>query len=99
MSDGEDFKGGWNDGKSPEMGEEWQFIAKPLEYVKQTNGLLDEKAKGTQRSENTVQKYNKSLSADRKAKVDKATLPENGFMSWSVYEEEVKAKSIQSKKQ
>ena len=38
-----------------------------------------------------------SLSAERKAEVDEATLPENGVMSWSVYEEEVEAKSIKSK--
>ena len=82
----------------PGNGQEWQVISNPREHVEQTNGLLDEKIKGTQRTENTVQKLNKSLSAERKAEVDEATLPENGFMSWSVYEEEVKAKSIQSKK-
>jgi hypothetical protein len=32
----------------------------------------------------------------RKADVDEATLPENGIMSWSVYEEEVEARSIRS---
>ncbi len=93
MSKGEEFKGAWNKGKSPEMGEEWQFIANPLEHVEETNGLLDEKVKGTQRTEDTVQKTNKSLSAERKAIVDEATLPENGVMSWSVYEEEAEAKS------
>lgn len=93
MSKGEDFKGPWNEGKSPELGEDWQFIANPLEHVEETNGLLDEKAKGTQRTDNTVQKLNKSLSAERKAEVDEATLPENGVMSWSVYEEEVESKS------
>lgn len=93
MSKGEDFKGPWNEGKSPEMGEEWQFIDNPLERVQETNGLLDEKAKGTERTEKSVQKDNKSLSAERKEKVDEATLPENGVMSWSVYEEQVEAKS------
>ena len=56
LSNGEEFKGAWNKGKSPEMGEEWQYIANPFEHVDQTNGLIDEKAKGTQRTENTVQK-------------------------------------------
>ena len=87
MSNGKDFKGAWNEGKSPELGEEWQFIANPVEHVEQTNGLLDEKAKGTDRTENSVQKNNKSVSAERKAEVDEATAPENGVMSWSVYEE------------
>ncbi|MCA1801675.1 MAG: manganese catalase family protein [Rhodothermaceae bacterium] len=98
MSKGDDFKGGWNKGKSPEMGEEWQFIENPIEHVQQTNGLLDEKADGTDRTENSVQKDNKSLSSERKAEVDEATLPENGIMSWSVYEDEIEAKSNKSKK-
>ena len=98
MSKGGESKGPWNEGKSPEMGEEWQYIDKPIEHVRQTNGLENEKAKGTQRTEKSVQKDNKSLSAERKAKVDKATLPENGVMSWSVYEDGVKAQSMKDKK-
>jgi len=98
MSNGEDVRGPWNEGKSPELGEEWQYIDNLLEQVQQTNGLLDEKVKRTQRSEKSVQKDNKSLSAGRKTEVDEATLPENGIMSWSVYEEEVEAKSKQSNK-
>ncbi|MCA1758192.1 MAG: manganese catalase family protein [Bacteroidales bacterium] len=82
MSKGEDFKGAWNEGKSPELSEEWQFIDNPIEHVQKTDGLLDEKAEGTKRTENSVQKNNKSVSAERKAKVDEATLPENGDMSW-----------------
>ena len=97
MSKGEDFRGGWNEGKSPEMGEEWQYVENPLEHVEQTNGLLNDKSKGTQRTEKSVQQANKALSAERKATVDEATLPENGVMSWSVYEEGEEAKSIMSK--
>ena len=98
MSKGEDFKGPWNEGKSPEMQEEWQNINNPLERVQETNGLLDEKAKGTNRTEESVQKDNKALSAERKAEVDKATLPENGVMSWTVYEESVEAKKKKNSK-
>lgn len=97
MSNGKDFKGPWNEGKSPEMKEEWQVIGHPLEHVQETNGLLDEKAKGTQRTEQSVQKDNKSLSAERKAEVDKATLPKNGVMSWSVYEDGLEANSNKNK--
>jgi Mn-containing catalase len=97
MSNGEDHKGPWNTGKSPEMGEEWQFIADPVEHVKQTEGLLDEKSKGTTRTEQSVQKENKSLSTQRKSEIDKANKPENGYMSWSVYEEELEAKTIMGK--
>ncbi len=91
MSKGEDFEGGWNEGKSPLLGEEWQVIEDPLQHVLNTNGLLEEVAKGTERTDNTVQKHNKALSAERKARVDKTTLPENGVMSWSIYEDRLEA--------
>jgi len=91
MSKGEDFKGPWNEGKSPLLGEEWQPINDPLQHVRDTNGLLDEQSKGTQRTERSVQAANKKLSAERKAVVDKATAPKNGIMSWSVYEDGLKA--------
>ncbi len=94
LSKGEDFEGTWNEGKSPEMGEAWQYIDNPHEYVVETNGLLDEKASGTHRTEKSVQKANKALSAERKAEVDEATHPLNGVMSWSVYEEETEAEAI-----
>lgn len=88
MSKGEDFKGAWNDGKSPELKETWQVIENPLEHVRATNGLLNEKAQGTDRTEESVQNANKALSAERKAEVDDATLPKDSIMSWSVYEDE-----------
>jgi Mn-containing catalase len=87
MSKGEDFKGPWNEGKSPLMDEEWQTIEDPLQHVRDTNGLLDEKAKGTGRTVKSVQSANKELSADRKQTVDNATAPKNGIMSWSVYQD------------
>lgn len=95
MSKGEDFTGPWNEGKSKELGEEWQLIDNPHKHVLDTNGLLNEKAKGTNRTEQSVQKDNKALSAERKAEVDKATIPSSsGIMSWSVYEDGQKAKEM-----
>ena len=93
MSNGQEFKGSWNEGLSPELGEEWQIISNPVEHVRQTNGLLNEIAEGTDRTEESVKTDNELLSAERKAEVDEATLPENGVMSWSVYGGEVEAKS------
>lgn len=93
MSKGEDFKGPWNEGASPNLGENWEFIENPLEHVRETNGLLDEKVSGTERTEKSVQKDNKTLSAERKAEVDEATQPENGILSWSVYEDSINNKN------
>ena len=88
MSNGKDYIGAWNEGISPELGEEWQMIAHPIEHVQQTNGLLEEIAEGTDRTEESVQEHNMSLSALCKGEIDDATLPENGVISWSVYDEE-----------
>src|SRR5690606_17693425 len=100
MSNGEDFKGPWNEGKSPEMKEDWQVIDKPQDHVQDTNGLLDEETKGTQRAEKSVQKDNKALSKERKAEIDKATKPNNGILSWSdyVYSAEAKMNKDKQKK-
>lgn len=104
MSQGEDFVGSWNEGKSPELGEEWQVIEEPLQHINETNGLLDEVSKGTERTEKSVQAANKELSAERKAAIDEANIPSNGVMSWSVYKEQVEkelqssADSVKSKK-
>lgn len=93
MSKGEDFKGPWNEGKSPLLGEEWQTIEDPIQHVRDTNGLLEEKSSGTDRTDKSVQTANKKLSAERKEEVDKVTAPKNGIMSWSVYEDSQKAKN------
>lgn len=97
MSQGEDFSGPWNEGKSPEMGEEWQYIEDPYQHVLETNGLLEDTAVGTERTEKSVQRNNKALSAERKREVDEATLPSHGEISWSTYgfaeEEEVEETS------
>lgn len=93
MSKGEDYKGPWNNGKCPELVEEWQVIEDPLQHVIDTKGLLDEKAKGTDRTENSVQKDNKELSAERKAEIDAATAPQNGIMQWSEYNKSNNKKS------
>jgi Mn-containing catalase len=97
MSKGEDFSGPWNKGKSPELGEEWQYIDDPYQHVLETNGLLDEKAEGTARNERSVRADNKALSAKRKAEVDKATLPSNGEISWSTYSKGTEAKETEHK--
>jgi len=89
MSKGDDFKGPWNIGKSPEMGEEWQFIEDPYQHVLDTNGLLDEQAKGTHRTEKSVQAENKALSIKRKGEIDSATLPVNGEIGWSTYDDKI----------
>lgn len=82
MSRGEDFKGPWNEGKSPEFGEEWKYIEDPIEHVRMTNGLLKEKTEGSDRTEKSVQKSNQMLSAERKTEIEESMGTKNGEMSW-----------------
>lgn len=89
MSKGADAKGEWNQGKSPELNEEWQIIDNPMQHVHETKGLLKETSQGTERTDKSVQTENKKLSTKRKAEVDNANEPINGVMSWTVYEEEM----------
>lgn len=98
FSNGQEFKGPWNEGTSPELGEEWQYIQNPIEHVNETNGLLDEPIKGSNRNDASVQENNKTVSAKRKTEVDKATATLNGVMSWSVYEEELALETNVTKK-
>jgi Mn-containing catalase len=85
LSNGEEHKGPWNEGTSPELNEEWKYIQHPLEYVKGTDGLLEDDIEGSGRSEETVQAYNKKLSADRVAEMKAAEASPNGVMQWSQY--------------
>jgi len=92
MSKGEEFSGPWNTGKTPAMGEEWQFVDDPHQHVLETDGLLTEQREGTNRTDETVQAHNKALSKERKGRIDEATLPPNGEeISWSTYHQKTKA--------
>ncbi len=70
----------------------------PLYVYDLCNIIIDHRPwNGTHRTVESVQKDNMALSADRKAKVNEATLPENRVMSWSVIEDEIEAISIKNK--
>ena len=87
LSNGEEIRGPWNEGQSPEFLEEWKYIDDPIQHVHDTMGLLDEVAEGTDRTEKSIQKLNKSLSAVRKSEVDEANVPVDDVLSWSTYKE------------
>lgn len=94
MSKGEDFKGGWNEGKSPLMQEEWEIIEDPIQHIRDTNGLLNEEAVGTKRTDKTVQQDNKKLSKERKTLIDRSNLPVDGILSWVDYNKETEVVPI-----
>jgi Mn-containing catalase len=93
MSSGQDARGPWNEGDSSQLGEKWQYIEDPLQHVTSTNGLLDVKPEGTDRTEKTVKKANEALSKERSTEVKSATPMAD--IQWSTYSD---SKSDQSTK-
>ncbi|HEY5371644.1 MAG TPA: manganese catalase family protein [Hanamia sp.] len=73
MSNGSDARGPWNQGESTQFKETWQYIEDPIKHVMETNALLDQKAKGTNRTEEEVEKKNKKLGESKKKEVDSAS--------------------------
>ncbi|HEY4065137.1 MAG TPA: manganese catalase family protein [Puia sp.] len=86
MSSGNNFTGPWNEGKTTQLGETIQYIEDPIDYVMQTNGLLQHEAKGTDRTEAAVQKINRQMSELKSSEVKGATPP--GVQQWNTDLEE-----------
>lgn len=81
MSQGEDARGPWNEGKSIKLEEEWQFIDNPLENVEETNGLLEAEPQGTERTEESVRNMDEKLAKERSEQILSAT-PKND-LEWN----------------
>ncbi|MGI0106437.1 manganese catalase family protein [Salinimicrobium sp. WS361] len=82
LSNGEDVRGPWNEGKSPELGETWEYISDPIEHVRKTKGMT-EGHKKTSRDPKEVEKMNKELSKKKFEEIKKA-MPK-GEAQWSKY--------------
>jgi Mn-containing catalase len=83
MSAGESVRGPWNEGVSSQLGEEWQYVEKPLETVVETEGLTKLKPEGTERTDATVKAADKALAKERTAEIKAAT--PKGAAQWSTY--------------
>ncbi|TPE46162.1 manganese catalase family protein [Pontibacter mangrovi] len=83
MSNGADAKGPWNEGKSPGLGETWQYVEEPFSHVVETNGMVNHKPTGTDRTMESVSSKDKALSKERSQKV-KAAVP-SGENQWCAY--------------
>jgi Mn-containing catalase len=98
MSSGNDYTGPWNQGPSTQMGETFQFIDDPIEHVMETNGLREQEAAGTHRTEKTVQELNNKLGLKRSDEINSAALI--GEQQWNdpaaeeQFQENMKSKII-----
>jgi Mn-containing catalase len=81
MSSGNDFRGPWNNGETTVLGETIQFIDDPVQYILDTNGLLDQQAEGTDRTEEEVQSLNQELSLKKSNEVNDTT--KMGVQAWN----------------
>lgn len=83
-SKGEDARGPWNEGRSTQLKEEWQYIDDPVEQVRSTNGLLDIEPEGTNRTEDMVCEMDKELAKLRSKQILSATPDKD--MKWGNYD-------------
>jgi Mn-containing catalase len=83
MSNGQEVRGPWNEGVSPELGEVWRYIDDPISYVSQSEGLTNQTIEGTRRTEETVEELDKALSTKRSKEVTAST--PTGENQWSTY--------------
>jgi len=83
MSDGEAIRGPWNSGESPEFGEQWQFIEKPISYVRETEGLVDQNPEGTKRTVEGVSDIDAARSKECSTEIN-MHVP-IGMQQWSNY--------------
>jgi Mn-containing catalase len=72
LSTGNAVRGPWNQGESTQLGETFQYIEDPIKHVLATNGLLDQQAAGTDRTEEQVQQLNKELGKAKKEFISSA---------------------------
>ncbi len=86
MSNGVTYRGPWNEGQGPwGAGEQWTYVANPVQHVHETNGLQDENRTNPLSNEQ-LDKKNRELSKVRSSEIKKA-MPA-GELSWSDYTRE-----------
>jgi len=83
MSNGESIRGPWNEGKSPGLGETWQYIEDPVSHVMDTAGLSDINPKGTKRTIDEVEALNQKISKMKTEEISSAV--PKGENQWSTY--------------
>lgn len=92
MSNGASYKGPWNEGKSPGLGESWEYIANPVEHVNRTHGLIEEPTIGTERSMESAELKTIQVSKIRTSEIKSRT--PRADLSWTEYNGDTGDKTI-----
>ncbi len=82
-SKGNDARASWNEGPCTRLDEEWQYIDKPLEEVRATNGLVDREPRGTNRTHEEIKNIEQKLSKKRTKEIEKGE--KQNEMAWGEY--------------
>ncbi|GGH74150.1 Mn-containing catalase [Filimonas zeae] len=81
MSNGSEVRGPWNEGESTQLGEVWQYVNDPVQYVLDTNGMLNTEPDGTERTNDSVNVLDQQMSAEKSEEIN-AAVPV-GEQAWS----------------
>lgn len=83
--------------KAHNLAETWQYIEDPINYIMETNGLLQQKISGSSRTQESVEEMNQQLGKAKSQTVKNATPP--GVQQWNgTFEEKMnstKTKDLQ----
>lgn len=82
LSQGNDARGPWNEGKMPHSKEPWDYIGNPESHIEKTKGLQSED-KNMDKTMKETENKNKELSKIRSEEVKKSE--PNGVAQWSTY--------------
>lgn len=83
MSNGTEVRGPWNQGQTPHTDEEWQYVQDPLKHVIETNGMLNQKPKGTDITNQMAEDMSKQLGKERSEHITDSV--PDGKNQWSTY--------------
>ncbi len=83
LSKGNEARGPWNEGKSTRLNEEWQYIERPIDTVRETDGLVDCTPQGTNRTKDEICQMENDLARERSREVLES-IPD-GEMCWCKY--------------
>lgn len=62
LSPEKSVRGPWNEGETPGLGKDWEYIEKPIDEVKQTEGLSNNKRGSKEKENNRNRKVNQEIS-------------------------------------
>ena len=83
MSNGASAQGPWNEGKSPQLGETWEYIEDPIDHIIDSQGLTAHGTSSKERTTESVKDKDRAMSKQRSEEIKKAV--PKGENQWNTY--------------